>query len=210
MPEELLNLARSLLPEGAGLAAADPRQLYPLLPEEALPHAIPKRLFEYSAGRHAARAALAEMGLLAQALPMQEDRSPLWPQGIVGSISHSGSACLAVAWRGRGIGLDLEEAADLEPELWSSILTPSEQHWAQGQPQPGLAAKLIFSAKEAAYKAQYAVSRQLFGFETFEITVTGSGFTARFTASIPPFAMGETMTGKWGIASGHILTLVTL
>lgn len=210
MPEALCDLARRLLPQGAGLGLSDPRQFYPLEPAEEQPRAVTARLFEFSAGRHAARLALGELGVSARAIPMQSDRSPLWPEGIVGSISHSRSACLAAVWRGRGIGLDLEVAEGLEEELWPTVFSVSEQDWIRGQRQPGLAAKLIFSAKEAAYKAQYAESGQLFGFETFEIAVTGQRFTASFTETIPPFAKGENVQGSWGIAEGHILTLVSL
>lgn len=192
------------------MGAADPRQFHPLMAGENLPGAITARLFEFSAGRDAARKALQEIGVPAQAIPMQHDRFPLWPEVIVGSISHSGTACLAAVWGGRGIGLDIEEAVNLEEDLWPSVLSAAEQAWARGQSQPGLAAKLIFSAKEAAYKAQYVESRRLFGFETFEVTVTGDSFTAAFTTEIPPFAKGETLQGKWGKAAGHFLTIVIL
>ena len=210
MPEALRVLARGFLPKGAGLGLADPRKYHPLKQSEDLPQAVPARLFEYSAGRHAARLALGGLGIPTQAIPMQKDRSPLWPEGIVGSISHSRSACVAAVWRGKGIGLDLEEAEDLELDLWPSVLSASEQDWVRRQSLPGLFAKVIFSAKEAAYKAQYGQSRQLFGFETIEVAVTDQSFTANFTETIPPFAKGETLQGRWGQAAGHILTLVSL
>ncbi|MDQ2066224.1 4'-phosphopantetheinyl transferase superfamily protein [Xinfangfangia sp. CPCC 101601] len=207
---ELLSLAQRLLLGGVALACADPRQHYPLLPGETLPQATPARRAEFSAGRHAARQALQHLGLPGRAIPAHADRSPLWPLGISGTITHSRSACLAAVRHGAGIGLDLEEAEGLERDLWPSILSESEQLWAYDQPDPGLAAKLIFCAKEAAYKAQYSHSGQLFGFESLKITVTGEAFTASFNENIAPFRKGDAIKGRWGLASGHILTAAAL
>ncbi len=179
------------------------------MPGEALPNAVPARLREYSAGRHAARAAMADLGAPPTPLPMGEDRAPLWPAGVTGSITHCRTACLAAVRRGPGgIGLDLEEATPLPPDLWDTVLLPPEADWARAQPDPGLAAKLVFSAKEAAYKAQYAESRALFGFDRLALTVTDTAFTARFTAATPPFAEGHILAGRWALAEGLILTAV--
>ncbi len=150
--DHLAAVARGLLPEGAAVAAADPGQLYPLLPGEALPGAIPSRGREFSAGRHAARTALALLGLPSCPIPQGDDRAPVWPSGISGSITHTHLACLAAVIRGPVLGLDLEEDLPLDTFLWDSILGPEEQAWASGAPDPGFAAKLIFSAKEAARK----------------------------------------------------------
>jgi 4'-phosphopantetheinyl transferase EntD len=207
--DHLAAVARGLLPEGAAVAAADPGQLYPLLPGEALPGAIPSRGREFSAGRHAARTALALLGLPSCPIPQGDDRAPVWPSGISGSITHTHLACLAAVIRGPVLGLDLEEDLPLDTFLWDSILGPEEQAWASGAPDPGLAAKLIFSAKEAAYKAQYPIGRQLFGFDTLAIAVTDDRFTATFRHSVLPFAGGHVLQGRHSRAEGHILTVVT-
>ena len=75
---------------------------------------------------------------------------------------------------------------------------------------PGRAAKLVFSAKEAAYKAQYSRSRMLFGFDMLALEVTGDSFTATFRHSAAPFAAGDRLCGGWGRAAGHILTAVAI
>ncbi|NGM44050.1 4'-phosphopantetheinyl transferase superfamily protein [Rhodobacter sp. SGA-6-6] len=211
MPDAALTaLARQLLPPGTAVAAADPARLWPLLAGEAPPAAVPARLAEFSAGRHAARAALQALGLPPAAIPMAADRAPVWPKGVAGSITHTRRACLAAARRGGGLGIDLEEDEDLPADLWDSVLLPEEQDWARGQAAPGRAAKLAFSAKEAAYKAQYARSRRLFGFDTLALSFHGDGFTATFRAAAAPFAMGDRLQGRWGRAAGHVLTVVAL
>lgn len=203
----LAGLARALLPADVAVAAADPGVLYPLLPGEALPNAVPPRLREFSAGRHAARLA---MGDPHQPIPQGPDRAPVWPKGLSGSITHSRNACLAAVTRARHIGLDLEEDEGLAGELWDTVLLPGEQVWAQSQPDPGLASKLIFSAKEAAYKAQYTVSRRLFGFDTLSLQINETGFFATFLRDIGPFNKGLTLNGRFAFVEGHILTAVAL
>ena len=212
MPElaRLAAAARGILPPGVAVAAANPGTLYPMLPGETLPGAIPARLREFSAGRHAARTALAALGHPVRPIPPGDDRAPVWPLGISGSITHSRTACLAAATTGPGIGLDLEDDTPLEADLWSTILIPEEQRWALAQPNPGQAAKLIFSAKEAAYKAQYPVTLALFGFDTLALQVADAAFTATFQRRVGPFAAGHTLHGRHIRAERHILTAVTL
>ena len=208
----LIAAARAIIPTGAGIGWADPRLAHPLLPGEVLERAVPKRQCEFSAGRAAARMA---MGLPDAMIALRPDRAPLWPVGICGSISHSDAACLAVAAPlklFRGLGLDLEPSLPLDRDLWQTVLTPAEQHFLACLPEAdrGLTAKLIFSAKEAAYKAQYPISERLFGFDGFEISITEQTFTSRFTISVPGFAAGTDLQGCWQIAGKHILTLVTI
>ncbi len=196
-------MARGLMPPACGLGVADPRVAYPAFPGEVV-QGVPKRIAEFRAGRVAARLALAELGLPDRPIPAAPDRAPIWPQGLQGSISHSDSLCLAVVGRCRGIGADLEEATPLDDALRESVLRPEEAGAS------ALEAKLIFSAKEAAYKAQYPLSRQLFDFHMLSVTLDGPGFTARFTAEVPPFPAGRVLRGRWGAGAGHFLTLVTL
>ena len=124
--------------------------------------------------------------------------------------ARPGAACLAAARLGEGLGIDLEEDEDLSEDLWDIVLLPAEQHWARAQAAPGRAAKLVFSAKEAAYKAQYPRSRTLFGFDMLALEVGGDGFTATFRHPVAPFAAGDRLRGGWGRAEGHILTAVAI
>lgn len=202
---DLLAALRGIAPDGAGIGWADPCAVYPLIPGEALPGAVPARLREFAAGRFAARMA---MGNPMLAIPQGTDRAPVWPVGMVGSITHTRADCLAVvlpADRCRGIGIDLEEDIPLEPELWDTILRPEERAG-----MTGAQAKAMFCAKEAAYKAQYAVSRTLYDFDAMRVEMQGARFSAMFARPVPPFAIGDRIAGRIVRAAGHVLTLAQL
>lgn len=215
------SLARPLLPGSVALAAADPGQVQPpAWPEEraALTRARPERLREFDAGRAAARRAMAELGMTPAAVLHGIDRAPVWPEGLTGSITHGAGACLAaVAHRYdvQALGIDLEEEAPLAPEIVGTVCTPEEQERLDALPpeQRGYRARLIFSAKEAAYKAQYPLSQELFDFHTLDIGFDDDApgrFTARFLRPVAPFASGNRISGRYAIGGGRIVTAATL
>lgn len=182
------------------------------LPAEApaVARAIPRRVAEFAAGRAAARAALAAAGLPRAAIPMGQDRAPIWPEGATGSITHSRDYALAVAApaaRFRGLGLDVEPDQPLPHDVLDEICDSDECAWIAGQVQPLRWARLIFVAKEAAYKCQYPASRTLFGFEAMTVRVDpGSGtLTARFRRAVAPFENGAELPGRFAFAEGQMI-----
>lgn len=210
-----LAALRALAPGAAGCGWADPRLDHGLLPGERLPSAIPARLREFSAGRAAARAALAELGLPPTSIPHGPDRAPVWPDGIIGSITHTSSECLAIVLpKGAvsGIGIDLEEEAPLSPSLWHEILDVEERAALSRLPQCHQAAAALrwFSAKEAAYKAQYPVTGALLEFHDLSLRFHPDGFDCLLQRPVPPLAQGSTITGRMCRVAGHVLTLATL
>lgn len=198
MPDITARL-RTVLPDGVILAeAVEPLELWP---GETLPETVPARLTEFATGRSAARQALRGLGFGPVAIPIGPDRAPIWPEAVTGSISHCAGACLAVAGFARdyrGLGLDIEPLQPLPPELWSTILRPEEQREINDLPQvqQGLQALRIFVAKEAAYKAQYPITRQIFDFQTFRIIWQDHRFTAEFCNAISPIEKGFQIQGR--------------
>jgi len=186
-----------------------------LWPEEfpAIARAVPARRAEFTAGRVAARQAMAALGLPLAAVPMGADRAPQWPAGTLGSIAHAGGVCVAVlARRGavRGIGIDLEPAVPLATDLWDTVLRPDERAaLALFDPaHQGLQAARIFAAKEAAYKCQYPQSQTILDFDAMLIRLTNARFTASFTRDIPPFRQDDHFDGQFGLCEGFIIALV--
>ena len=172
---------REMLGPGAGIGVTDPTIGGELWPEEALAvsRAVPKRQIEFAAGRRAARAALEGLGHPPAAVPQGADRAPVWPVGITGSISHCAGCCVAVAARDvdyRTLGVDVEPAIPLDTDLIPIICTSAEKAWVATQANPGIAAKLIFSAKEAVYKAQYSLTGKVIGFKALTVNVSGNRF----------------------------------
>ena len=206
----LSDILRGLLGPGFGVGVADPRaSSEPLWEAEkpAMRRAVPKRILEFAAGRTAARAAMADIGVDPNAIPVGDDRAPIWPDGIIGSIAHCNSACIAaVAPKGhvQSIGIDIEEATPLALDLWDTVCTDVERTWLAAQPedQQGLLAKQIFTAKEAVYKAQYPLTGRLIGFEDVELELHNTNFTAGFD--------GGVAKGCWVLTQGLIVGCLQL
>lgn len=212
-----LMLAGAILDPVIAVSATDPRGDHLAYDEElaAIPGAVPKRVREFSAGRVATRQAMAELGAPPLAVPMGPDRAPIWPAPLIGTITHCDTACLAaVAWAGevRMLALDIEEDTPLADDLLDTVCTPAERQWLDTQPDPDLAAKAVFSAKECAYKAQYPLSQTLFDFQTLEVELSDdhNRFVARFTRSVAPFAQWDQFAGKIARGDGLIVTSVAV
>jgi len=140
-PSDVATIASRGCPPGATLMGAE---------ASAAAAMAPKRQNEFRHGRHCARQALAELGFAAAAIPKLEDRSPLWPDGVIGSISHTANVAAAVAGNASdysGLGLDIESAEGLDEATCKMILRPDELALHDAH-----TAKLIFSIKETIYK----------------------------------------------------------
>jgi 4'-phosphopantetheinyl transferase EntD len=191
-----------------------------MFPEEiqSVAAANETRRREFAAGRYCARLAMRSLGLPEVPVPVGYDRAPLLPQGIVGSISHSKTRCVAaVAWRSdtiKAIGIDIEELEPLDDALVTEVCVEQEEVWLSDQPLAirGLLAKVIFSAKESTYKCQYQLSRMIVGFDALyiELDVQAGLYTAQFAADIAPFKKGDRLRGRLRLADRHIVTAMTL
>src|SRR5271154_3071548 len=131
-PAKLSPTLANLFPPGAIAAEMrEPGDPSLLLPAEAqyLGKAVLKRVQEFAAGRLCARALLAEFGIHDFPIKVADDRQPVWPETLVGSITHTAGLCAAVvAPRSvlRAVGLDSEVAGSVKAELWPSICTADE------------------------------------------------------------------------------------
>ena len=170
-----------------------------LHPDEAacIVRAGAKRRREFAAGRSAARRALEQLGIEGFALVSDADRLPRWPEGVVGSISHCAGCCaVAVATRGRilSLGLDVERAGPLADGVLARICTPRERERARAlAPPEGVDwGKLVFSAKESAFKCYFPLARTLLGFQDMEVefSADAASFRARLLREDAPAAAG--------------------
>jgi enterobactin synthetase component D len=159
----------------------------------AIGGAIPRRQREYAAGRNAARQAMAAIGWPSAAVPSALDRSPIWPSGLVGSIAHTHSACVAVVTRQQdvaAIGIDLEDDEPIESDLWHTICTPAELAFLMAQPTPlrGVLVRRLFAIKEAVYKCQFPLTKRLLDFQEVEVVFEPVSTPSSFQAIIdgPP------------------------
>lgn len=115
----------------------------------------PARRRDFAAGRAAAGDALR---LLGQSGPvLREALRPRFPTGVRGSISHCRGAvatCLATTRRDvAAVGVDVERVGRLSPETAVLICTPPERALVVDSDADGRLLTVMFSAKEAFYKA---------------------------------------------------------
>lgn len=212
--------ARPLFSDGVEMAWADPTAPMPrLIGDEALAveQVRPARAREFGAGRAAARDAMALLGQPPRPVLQSDDRAPIWPKGLTGSITHTARDCLAVVTdmpEIRALGLDMEPATPLESALWPEICTMAEMHWlaSLGPSQRGNFAKLLFSAKEAAFKAQFMISRQMIGFHDLTLTVdlAQNRFDALLTTDVAGFTPKAVFQGRFAILGAAFITAVEL
>jgi 4'-phosphopantetheinyl transferase EntD len=194
-----------------------------LHPDEAVlsASAIAGRVAEFRAGRHCARVALASFGVRGAAIGRRSDRAPIWPEGFVGSISHTrrgsfGYCCAAVARASdlSAIGVDAEADEPLERALFARVMTPHELSLlgATEEAEQGLLGKLVFSAKESVYKCQHPLSGVFLEFTDVEVALdlAAGRFLATLRKKAGPFELGATFEGRFARARGVLLTAVNL
>ncbi|MEU8071903.1 4'-phosphopantetheinyl transferase superfamily protein [Micromonospora sp. NPDC049151] len=188
--------------------------------EDLIARAVSGRRQEFVTARRCAREALARLGYAPAPIRPGPRREPVWPAGVVGSITHcSGYRAAAVAPSGAlaGLGIDAEPHEPLPDGVAGAVLTAGEPerlaalraadpatHWD----------RLLFSAKESVYKAWYPLTGRWLGFEEAELTFDRAG---RFTARIlvdgtradggPPL---DVLDGRWLASGGLLLTAVAV
>jgi 4'-phosphopantetheinyl transferase EntD len=182
-PASLSTYLCELFPHGALTAelrgAGDPSALYP--DEARYPQkAVRQRVEEFAAGRMCARLLLREFGIRDFPVEVGAHRQPLWPEDLVGSITHTTGFCAAVVARRerlRSVGIDTEIAGSVKTTLWRGICTTSETSWLRSLPkaEQHAAATLIFSAKEAFYKCQFPVTQERVRFHDVSIELPAWG-----------------------------------
>lgn len=149
-----------------------------------------KRIKDFSTGRFCARKALAAIGHENAEILMGDDKQPIWPDGYIGSISHSAKLVGAVTAKAahiRSIGLDIETIGKIKPEMWRIIYTDSEAEFLNTFTGEELAyyTILLFSFKEAFYKLQFPLTKTFLEFTDVEIKYRGNKFELQVLKDFP-------------------------
>jgi 4'-phosphopantetheinyl transferase EntD len=187
-----------------------------LHPEEAqlIETSAEKRRSEFQTGRACARLALERLGVATAPILAGDRGEPLWPSGVVGSITHCSvyRAC-AVARTDAlvSLGIDAEPNLPLPDGVLARIAFGPER--AIESPAPGVCVdRLLFCAKEAIYKAWFPLNKKWLGFEDMEVTFTHgeNAFTGRLL--IPDLEPDPThptvFHGRWAMEDGVICAAV--
>ncbi|HKE37461.1 MAG TPA: 4'-phosphopantetheinyl transferase superfamily protein [Candidatus Baltobacteraceae bacterium] len=194
-----------------------------LLPEEAAACETfrAKRLEEFTAGRLCARGALGEFGFSDYAVSRDAGGTPRWPEGIVGSITHTIGFCGAIAGSREhfaGLGIDAEIVSRVTPDVWSQALTHDDiapiasLTWSERE----RAAAIIFSAKEAFYKCQACVTGAWLDYSDVSVEVVsedaGFGtFIVRSATAAGRRVIGDfAARGRYRVADALVFTGIDL
>ncbi|MEV8375650.1 4'-phosphopantetheinyl transferase superfamily protein [Kribbella sp. NPDC056861] len=142
-----------------------------LLPQEfaAIARAVPVRQAEFATARHCARQALSRLGYPAAPILAGKSREPLWPDGVVGSLTHCDgyrAAAVTNSPRIASVGIDAEVHQPLPEGVDKGVTVAGEMqmlnrlaalhpaiHWG----------RVLFSAKESIYKTWYPLTQGLAG-----------------------------------------------
>jgi 4'-phosphopantetheinyl transferase EntD len=181
---------------------------------EAVEGAAQSRVEQFTAGRVCSRIALGRFGVATTTPIVQgEDRAPIWPEGFVGSITHTDTWCAAAVARAedlRSLGIDLEAATPLKEALWRRVCTEKEREWLRQLPNSGLMGKVLFSAKESVYKCQYPLTTRFLGFHAVELELGDGTFRAVFRQSAGEFKPGDVVRGKYLVEDGLVASACEL
>jgi 4'-phosphopantetheinyl transferase EntD len=211
-----------ILPELAVVVSTRGDREVDLFPaeREALGEAVEKRRREFVTARACARDALGRLGIAPEPIPTGSRGEPVWPAGVVGSITHcAGYRACAVA-RDRDlttIGVDAEVAEPLPAGLIGDIALPEERQALErlAAEDPGVSwDRLLFSIKESIYKAWFPLTRSWLGFEDASVSIDRERGTFSAHLLVPgPTLQGRHLdgfSGSWLAVEGLVLSAIAL
>ena len=169
--------------------------------------AVDVRKAEFGDARWCAHQALSELGATGPVL-RGERGMPLFPDGFVGSITHTQGFRAAVAApysSVRSIGIDAEPADALHDGVFDAIARASEVPQMSKLVAAGVTCpdRLLFCAKEATYKAWFPMTQRWLDFDQAEISLRADGTLISYILARPtpvPF-----IEGRWVIRDGYVI-----
>lgn len=176
-----------------------------------------RRRAEFSRARSCAHRALASLGEQPVAIRRGPQREPMWPAGTVGSITHCAEYCCAAVARNdrwAAIGIDAEVLKELEAGVQENIMTAAERRHLQAFDASIAWSCVVFSAKEAVFKAWYPRTRRWLNFHDVQLRfdTVHARFEAELLISYPilndrplPF-----VSGRYCIDGRRVITAVCI
>jgi 4'-phosphopantetheinyl transferase EntD len=205
-----------ILPAGVATAELIHDHAGRLFPEEeeAVRAAVAGRRNEFISGRVCARAAMLKLGYAPVAVPRGPQREPIWPHGLVGSITHCpGYRAAAVARSDlyQGIGIDAEPHMALPDGIVDRVSMPEEKRWLGAQANTGVHwDRVLFSAKESVYKAWFPVTKRWLGFDDAVLQIDPQAGSFSILLLVPsPILDGRGLSqlvGRFRVANGLVMT----
>ena len=172
-----------------------------------------KRLADFSTGRYCAIKALEQLGIQDAIIPIGEDRAPIWPEGIVGSISHCDSLTGAIVAKSSdhiSLGLDIEEIGRVTSDLWDLVFTENEKNYLFRLSDEDILVQstAIFSIKEAFYKFQHPLTKTFLDFLDVEVVMPGLNQVKVLVETIEPSSIIRRNKVMYLIENECIISLI--
>jgi 4'-phosphopantetheinyl transferase EntD len=193
-----------------------------LFPEEEkiIAHAVESRRHEYAAVRNCAHACVRRLGYVPAPILSGVGGAPTWPAGVQGSLTHcAGYAAAAVGSLARisAIGIDAEPDAPLPDGVLDLVATPTERDRLAGiqveTDNPNWD-RLLFSAKEAVYKAWFPLVHEWLDHQEAEILFEPQAGTFAALLSRDGLVVNgrpiRRVQGRWVRDRGILMTAVVL
>lgn len=183
-------------------------QLHPL-EKSLVTNSVDVRRAEFGDARWCAHSALSHLGCGGDAPILKGERGmPLWPEGVVGSVTHTDgfrAAVVAPTRSVRSIGLDAEPAEPLPDNVLESIARPAEIEQLDELRAAGVhcADRLLFCAKESTYKSWFPMTHRFLDFDGAEVDIREDGTFVSYLMVRPapvPF-----INGRWKIKDGFVV-----
>ena len=191
--------------EKCGVVLTATTQLKPLtiLSQEERNHikgaSLPRQR-EFSTSRWCARKSLKKLGENSGLILTGEQREPLWPPGIVGSITHAKGMYCAVAGQGSdylSLGIDVEPVKRrITNKTFAVIANNDEIEWTKNTGEnKDLMKLLIFSAKECLFKLLFPLIKMNFSFDAASVYLPSSSPSNNFSIQLKKTLNNQFMKG---------------
>ena len=154
---------------------------------------------EYSLGRYCAKQAINAIGIDCNEIQSSSYGFPIWPKGIVGSISHSKGTCLSAVAKSENfqtIGIDVEQFNRMKERSLERITHPKEIAEIGSDLKK---ATLLFSIKEAFYKAQFPIYKTHLNFKDLAFSYDFSSQQAELIWLSDKSPIAQSDYSKWKI-----------
>jgi len=205
---------RAILPEGTFFHLTDSVPLnYELYLEESkhTGRMAEKRLNDFKASRYCAKISLKQLGIEQFAVLINPNGSPSWPDGVIGSISHTRNLCVAAVMKINGIksiGIDVETAKPIDLEILDLICSNKEIKRLKKQGDPMVLGKVMFSIKESIFKCFHPAFGEWLNFKDVDLKLdlVNNQYQLNFLEKVNPTLKNCNVAGKWFLGNKFILS----
>ncbi len=187
------------------------------IPDSVL-RSVNKRQAEFTAGRYMAQLCIETLSKMYCNVPIGLHREPLWPECLIGAISHTDRQAIALVAKQptyRFVGLDIE--TNIEKAVAQQICRDVyDAHEFAIVSKQGLshevATTVIFSAKESLFKALFPYVGRFFGFEcarVIELNETNNSIVLKLEKGLSRYCSGKQIFKcRYFIHNTKVITLI--